>query len=64
MPNKEQKKFKEVIKKRRKRVVRLARSKKPKIIYKYVELPKALQTKLPWYQILWNKIASLWRKEK
>jgi len=56
--NKEQKKFKEVIKKRKKRVVRLARSKKPKTIYKYVELPKQLQIKIPWYKRLlkWLKI--------
>ena len=41
MPNKEQKKFKEVIKKRKKRVVRVKRDKeKMKFNFKFVEIKK------------------------
>jgi hypothetical protein len=54
--NKETKKFNEVIKKRKNRVVRLARAKaKPKQVFKWVELPKE---KLSWWRRLlaWLKI--------
>lgn len=49
--NKETKKFKEVIKKRKKRVVRIARAEKPKQKFKWIELPKE---KKPWYKKLFN----------
>ena len=63
--NKEQKKFKEVIKKRKKRVMRLKRGKPP--VHKWVEMPTQVQApsfwvapeKLSW----WDKL-KLWLKRK
>jgi hypothetical protein len=68
--NKEQKKFKEVIKKRKKRLMRLARLKVPK--YKFVEVPAQAQApsawlaseKQSWFQKIINKIKSLWQRKK
>lgn len=55
--NKETKKFKEVIKKRKKRVARLARIKaKSKQVFKWIELPKE-KKKSWWIKLLeWLKI--------